>query len=132
MIATDPSDAPTLDTAKPRAGMLRVAVIVNAGSGSVAGDTARRVVELFARSGVEAQLVPVEANDLVASARAAAGSPTVAAVIAAGGDGTVSAVAGVLAGGPVPMGVLPVGTFNHFAKDLGVPMDLATAVDTNA
>ena len=30
------------------------------------------------------------------------------------------------------MGVLPVGTLNHFAKDLGLPMDLATAVDTNA
>ena len=46
------------------------------------------------------------------------------AVVAGGGDGTVSAVASILAGTPVPLGVLPLGTLNHFAKDLGIPLDL--------
>lgn len=54
------------------------------------------------------------------------------AVVAAGGDGTVSAVASALAGGPTPLGVLPIGTLNHFAKDLGLPLDLPSAVDTIA
>lgn len=133
MRATDcQAHASTPDADKPHQGTLRVAVVVNVGSGSVEDDTSCRIVELFARAGVEAQLVPILANDLVAAARSAVESPTVAAVIAAGGDGTVSAVAGVLAGGPVPLGVLPVGTLNHFAKDLGLPMDLAAAVESNA
>src|SRR2546423_8205012 len=49
-------------------------------------------------------------------------------VIAGGGDGTVSSVAGVLAGTRVILGVLPLGTLNHFAKDLGIPTDLGEAL----
>jgi diacylglycerol kinase family enzyme len=52
------------------------------------------------------------------------------AIIAGGGDGTVSAVASVLAGGPTPLGILPLGTLNHFAKDLQIPLDLDKAVET--
>jgi diacylglycerol kinase family enzyme len=48
-------------------------------------------------------------------------------VAAMGGDGTVNAVAGALAGGSVPLLVLPAGTLNHFARDLGVPLDPAEA-----
>jgi diacylglycerol kinase family enzyme len=48
-------------------------------------------------------------------------------VVAAGGDGTVGAVAGALAGTDTPMGVLPMGTLNHFARDAGIPADLQEA-----
>lgn len=44
-----------------------------------------------------------------------------------GGDGTVNAVAGALAGTSTPMLVLPAGTLNHFARDLGLPLDPAEA-----
>jgi diacylglycerol kinase family enzyme len=57
------------------------------------------------------------------------------AVVAAGGDGTVSAVASALASageGAVPLGVLPLGTLNHFAKDLGLPLRLADAANVIA
>ncbi len=54
------------------------------------------------------------------------------AVVAAGGDGTVNAVASRLIGGEVPLGVLPTGTLNHFAKDLGIPLDLEAAVEVIA
>jgi diacylglycerol kinase family enzyme len=53
-------------------------------------------------------------------------------IVAAGGDGTVSAVAGVLAGKDIPMGILPLGTFNHFARDNGIPFDLPSAIRTAA
>jgi diacylglycerol kinase family enzyme len=49
------------------------------------------------------------------------------AIVAAGGDGTVSAVAAALAGTGTPLGVIPTGTLNHFAKDLNIPLDLAGA-----
>ena len=53
-------------------------------------------------------------------------------VVAGGGDGTISAVAARLAGKPATLGVLPLGTLNHFAKDLGIPLQLEAAIDTIA
>jgi diacylglycerol kinase family enzyme len=44
-----------------------------------------------------------------------------------GGDGSVRTVASVLADTGVPFGVLPLGTLNHFAKDLSVPLKVEQA-----
>lgn len=52
------------------------------------------------------------------------------AIIAGGGDGTVNTVASELAGSPTPLGILPLGTLNHFARDLRIPLDLDKAVET--
>jgi diacylglycerol kinase family enzyme len=49
-------------------------------------------------------------------------------VVAGGGDGTINAVAGKLVGTDTVLGVLPMGTLNHFAKDVGVPLNLQAAV----
>jgi diacylglycerol kinase family enzyme len=51
-------------------------------------------------------------------------------VVAAGGDRTINAVASALVGTDSPMGVLPLGTLNHFAKDLKIPLELESAVAT--
>ena len=42
--------------------------------------------------------------------------------------GTVNAVAGKLVGTDTALGVLPMGTLNHFAKDVGIPLNLEAAV----
>ena len=52
-----------------------------------------------------------------------------AVVVAAGGDGTVRLVAQELAGTGVPLGVLPLGTGNDFAKANGIPDDVAGALE---
>lgn len=51
-----------------------------------------------------------------------------ACVVAGGGDGTVNAVANAVVGSNTALGVLPIGTLNHFAKDAGIPLDLEDAV----
>lgn len=51
-------------------------------------------------------------------------------VVAGGGDGTLNAVASVLVGTERTLGVLPLGTLNHFAKDLNIPLDVEGAVHT--
>lgn len=106
-----------------------VEVILNAASGArEAEELRRRVSELFAARGVEARVRLVKGGkQLAAAARGAAegGAPT---VVAAGGDGTINAVASALLGTDKSLGVLPVGTFNYFAKGLGIPLDLEGAV----
>jgi len=109
---------------------MKVAVIMNAGAGSIGEDNQRERAEAiraaFAAAGVEVELHACPGAQLTDTARTAANSG-VDAVVAAGGDGTVSAVATALAGGDVPMAVLPLGTLNHFARDLGMPDDLTEA-----
>ena len=52
--------------------------------------------------------------------------------IAAGGDGTVNCVAHALTGTGRTMGVLPAGTLNHFAQDLGIPAEMDAAIEVAA
>ncbi len=49
-------------------------------------------------------------------------------VVAGGGDGTVNAVASAVAATPAVLALLPLGTLNHFARDLGVPSLLEDAL----
>ena len=48
-------------------------------------------------------------------------------IIVGGGDGSVSAAAGAIAGSASRLGILPMGTLNHFARDLGISFDLDEA-----
>src|SRR5262245_17134601 len=81
------------------------------------------------RYGIE--IVPagsaLEAAELVRTRMAAEQRPAV--VVAAGGDGTVRLVAQELAGTGVPLGVIPLGTGNDFARANGIPDDVAGALD---
>ena len=93
-------------------------------------DPQAHILELFRAEGQEPRVLqPNGARNIAAVAREAAQSDD-RIVVAAGGDGTISAVADALAGTGKVLGVLPVGTLNHFAKDLGIPLDLEAAVRT--
>ena len=104
-------------------------VIMNRGAGGP-DDPEARIVELFREQGEAPRIVqPDDHRDISSIAREAARGEE-ETIVAAGGDGTISAVAAALAGTDRILGVLPVGTLNHFAKDLGLPLDLAAAVQT--
>ena len=108
--------------------MQRTAVVLlNRSSHGASDAVARRIEELLRGRSVEALVESVEASSLVATATRAAqsGSPV---LVAAGGDGTVSTVASVAAARGLTLGVLPLGTINHFARDIGIPLDLEGAV----
>lgn len=49
-------------------------------------------------------------------------------VVAAGGDGTIKLVAGLTAGTPIPMAILPAGSANGMAAELNIPTDLTAAL----
>lgn len=110
-------------------------VIFNSGAGANAGkveETRAEITEAFSASGQDAEIVsPDEGTNLSALAKRCAESDC-DTVVAAGGDGTISAVAGALIGTNKTLGVLPVGTLNHFAKDLKIPIDHAAAARTIA
>jgi diacylglycerol kinase family enzyme len=113
---------------------MKVAVVMNRAAGSVDADHGaqpQQLRDVLAAAGIEAHVHVCKGAQLTDTARELAATG-VDAVVAAGGDGTVSAVATALAGGKVPMAVLPLGTLNHFARDLGVPDDLALAAQAIA
>jgi diacylglycerol kinase family enzyme len=107
-----------------------VAVILNAGSGTGLAETA--AAEITARfAAADRPVLVTLATDGTTLQQAvdAALTAEASAVIAGGGDGTVNSVATRLVGTSTALGVLPLGTLNHFAKDLGLPLDLAPALD---
>ncbi|MGH9631251.1 MAG: diacylglycerol/lipid kinase family protein, partial [Bryobacteraceae bacterium] len=106
------------------------AVIVNSHVGVGAAENAREQQQLLAllkQHGVEAKITSAAGGELYETARRLV-SDGYRLVVAAGGDGTVSAVAAAVAGTDATLGVLPLGTLNHFAKDLRIPLDLAAAI----
>ncbi len=96
---------------------------------SVHLDAARaEIARVSDELGVEAAIVVTQRGDDVSSLAARAVEEGRRPIVAGGGDGSVSAVAQALAGTETALGVLPMGTLNHFAKDAGIPLNLEAAV----
>lgn len=110
---------------------MHVVLILNRAAGTLNGDrdavSPEAIRDAFAAEGMPVVLETPDAAALVASLRAAVRlRPDL--IIAGGGDGTISAAAAELAGTDIPFGALPLGTLNHFARDLGFPTDWREAV----
>ncbi len=108
-----------------------IEVIINVGSG--AGDKQEmrmRLAEIFAATNRKANIsLARSGEEVVELARRAALSDS-NTIVAGGGDGTLSAVASTVVDTNKTFGVLPLGTLNHFAKDLRIPLDLEAAALT--
>ncbi|HWK47344.1 MAG TPA: diacylglycerol kinase family protein [Stellaceae bacterium] len=125
---TEATSAPT-DRSLPDTRRPRILVLMNdAAGGGRAGGLDGEIALLGDERALDLTIRRVPGPNLTTEAAAAATSGAWDILVAAGGDGTVGAVAGAVAGTEVALGVLPLGTLNHFAKDLGLPLDLAGAI----
>ena len=100
----------------------RFFVVHNPNAGMVARRHFDRVIALLKALGASLECVHTSRHGEGMSAAAdAALSARFDAVVAAGGDGTVHDVASGLLGTPVPLGIIPMGTANVFAREVGLP-----------
>lgn len=79
----------------------------------------------FAGAGLAIDLRMLPGGEIAGAAAALADREL---VVVGGGDGTLGSAAGELAKGRATLGILPLGTRNHLARELGVPLDLEGAV----
>jgi YegS/Rv2252/BmrU family lipid kinase len=103
-------------------------VLLNRGGGAVAADSgiADKVAAALDGARVDAAIELIDGGDCEVRAKAVAERGD-RLLIVGGGDGTVAAAASALAGTETALGILPLGTLNHFARDLGIPPKLEEA-----
>lgn len=104
--------------------MNKLAVVYNAKSGSALQP--HELKKLFQDANIEPELIKL-APSLPKDMKKAYKSG-IKTFVAVGGDGTISAVASEAISLGITLGVLPLGTLNHFAKDLHIPTDHEKAV----
>ena len=103
-------------------------VIINASSGVGDKEGVReRLQDLFASERVYARITIARTGEELINLARRAVEENCQPVIAGGGDGTINAVASVIVDTDKTLGVLPLGTLNHFARDLKIPLDLESA-----
>ena len=105
-------------------------VLLNRGGGAVAADSeiADKVSAALAAAKVDAKVELIEGGDCAVRCKAIAERGD-ELLIVGGGDGTISAAASALVGTKTRLGILPLGTLNHFARDLGIPPELDKAAE---
>src|SRR5918997_5600429 len=108
--------------------MGHIGVVLNASSGQGSSiEATDRLKDIFAAAGREARITLATGGSQISSAMRREVDDGCDTLVAGGGDGTISTGAGAVLERGIPLGVLPLGTLNHFAKDLGLPLDLEEA-----
>lgn len=106
----------------------KMVVLINhdGGAAKTAGKKLpEQVMTAFEKAGGKAHVRVLAADEMDKAIELAAKEEK--RFVIAGGDGTVAAAAQVLTGGKTELAILPLGTLNHFAKDLGIPLKLEAA-----
>lgn len=82
---------------------------------------------IFGAAGYRYAVYETTGQEHLTSVVQAAAAKQPAVIAAAGGDGTIAAVASALQDIATPLGIIPVGTANVLAQELGIPLDLERA-----
>src|SRR6201987_5937187 len=109
--------------------MRKAALLYNPDSG---GSRKRRrelesAIEILRGGGIEANLFATDSREPAGDQSRRAMGAGVDTIFACGGDGTIHNMIQVMAHSPVALGVLPMGTANALAHDLGLPMSVPAA-----
>ncbi|QJE72664.1 diacylglycerol kinase family lipid kinase [Aerophototrophica crusticola] len=114
---------------------MRLSVVLNSGAGSLLGrspdEAVAEVEHAFQAAGHHVQCAMAPGHDIAAAIRRAVESDA-EVVVVGGGDGTIATAAHILAGTGKALGVLPLGTMNLLARDLGLPLELKGAIEALA
>ena len=136
MDTSPPLQPATTDPSATRSGIAverRCALIINRQSGTVSDlwdDTLEQdVLARLKSNGWEPKLFKVTGKEIEPTVKKALDGKF-GAIIAGGGDGTTTSIAAMLRETDMPLGILPFGTLNLAARDLGVPLDPKEAVSS--
>ena len=105
---------------------MEAAVILNRNKGDRG-----EVAAALSAFGVTAKIESVD-GDAIGDRAEAAVKGGAKLVVVGGGDGSVSSAAQALAGSGAALGIMPLGTLNHLARDLGIPATLQESVQVIA
>ncbi len=111
-----------------------IAIILNNGAGKNDEQQLRsKILEILETSGREFNIININSSkDFLSRCDSIVRSSkqTNTLVVAAGGDGTINAIATLCYKYQVTLGIIPLGTFNYFARNLLIPTDISEAVKT--
>jgi len=109
---------------------LKICCILNDKSGGANLAEHDTIVDLFSKHGISPDILRIQDGASISDLANRAVQQNYDIIVAGGGDGTINAVATALVGhSSIRLGVLPLGTLNHFARDLGIPFDVSQAMD---
>lgn len=105
-----------------------ITVLMNTQSGQKDKSPARDAIhEILLASGRDVKIIQEKNPRRLGELARAAATERPGILVAAGGDGTLNTVATAAFEAKLPFGVLPMGTFNYFARDLGISLEPAEA-----
>ncbi len=113
-------------------GSIKLLFIVNHKSGTNNTDWRAVIQQYFTTSAHTAEVYELPENCSADEMKQKIHASGADRVIAVGGDGTVKLVAELVAGTQLPMGILPAGSANGMAKELGIPVDTNAALEVAA
>ncbi len=103
-------------------------IIINASSGAQdKPEISQQLTEIFSAKGFSVRICLAANGGEIAGLAQQAKHDDSRIVVVGGGDGTINAVAAALVGTDKMLGVIPLGTFNYFARNLKIPLDLESA-----
>ena len=110
----------------------RLLFIVNQGSGNKDESLSEQIINYFSESDIGIEIFELPRKCNLQQVKSAIEKSNADRVIAVGGDGTLKLVAECLFNTPTPIGIVPTGSANGMAKELGIPLDIEPALKVAA